>query len=179
MEAPARVIDRGTVEIGGTEFKSRALSKNLEELDRVYPFIVTIGPELDQYPLGPKDMMLRFYLDLIKTTVLVTAVDYLANHIRKTYNLEGTAHMNPGEIDDWPITEQWPLFSLFRGAEKDIGVELKETGVMKPVKSRSGVIFFNDCGFASCWLCTQHGCPGRRYKYDPEKVKEYIGEPAE
>jgi len=178
MEAPARVIDRGTVEIGGSIFKSRALSKNLETLDRVFPFIVTIGRELDEYPLDKDAMMLRFFLDGIKTAVLVNAVDWLARQIQERYGLSGTAHMNPGEISDWPITEQQPLFALFRGAEKEIGVELKSSGIMKPVKSRSGVIFENDCGFATCWLCTQHGCAGRRYKYDPEKVKEYIGEEA-
>ncbi len=175
MKAPARVIDRGKVEIGGTVFKSRALSKNLVGLETVYPFLVTIGRELDEYPLDPGQMMLRFFLDTIKTLVLVTAVNYLAERIQYKYSLSGVAHMNPGEIPDWPITEQQPLFSLFRGAEKEIGVELRPSGIMKPVKSRSGVIFNNDCDFATCFLCTQQGCPGRRYRYDPEKVKVYLG----
>ena len=178
MEAPARVIDRGKVEIGGTVFKSRALSKNLEGLETVYPFLVTIGRELDEYPLEPGRMMLRFFLDTIKTLVLVTAVNYLAERIHFKYGLTGIAHMNPGEIPDWPITEQKPLFSLFHGAEKEIGVELRPGGIMKPVKSRSGVIFENDCEFATCFLCTQEGCPGRRYKYDVDKVREYLGAPA-
>jgi len=176
MEVPSKVVDRGKVDIGGTIFKSRALSKNLDKLDKVYPFLVTIGRELDEYPLEPGQMMLRFALDTIKTLVLVTAVNYLAERVQYKHGLCGVAHMNPGEIPDWPITEQQPLFALFHGAEKEIGVELRPSGIMKPVKSRSGVIFENDCDFATCFLCTQQGCPGRRYKYDPEKVKEYLGE---
>jgi hypothetical protein len=109
--------------------------------------------------------------------VLVTAVDYLAAHIKTSFNLNGTAHMNPGEIDDWPITEQQPLFAIFAGAENDIGVELKQSGIMKPIKSRSGIIFANEDGFVTCFLCTQKNCPGRRAKYDSEKVSDYIGEP--
>jgi hypothetical protein len=46
---------------------------------------------------------------------------------------------------------------------------------MKPIKSRSGIVFPNDTGFLSCQLCTQSKYPGRRAKYDPELVKEYLG----
>lgn len=172
----ARVIDRDTVEIDGVHLTSRALSKNLVDQPTVYPFVATIGRELDELPMPPGSMMLNFYLDTIKTMVLVTAVDYLAAHVKETYGLAGTAHMNPGEIEDWPITEQKPLFSLFGGAETDIGVELKKSGIMKPVKSRSGIIFPNDTGFVTCFLCTQKHCPGRKARYNTEKVVEYLGE---
>jgi hypothetical protein len=102
-------------------------------------------------------------------------VDYLVEHIREEYGLGGIAHMNPGEIPDWPIGEQAPLFDLFDGHEKDIGVELKPSGVMKPVKSRSGIIFPNEASFVTCFLCTQTRCPGRRARYDEAKVLEYTG----
>lgn len=177
--ATARVVDRDTVAVEGICLTSRSLSRNMEEQDTVFPFVATIGRELDEIPLPKGAMMLRFYLDNIKTMVLVTAVDYLAAHIKQTYGLTGSAHMNPGEIEDFGLSEQPPLFSLFGGAEQDIGVELKKSGIMKPVKSRSGVIFPNDTGFTTCFLCTQKQCPGRSARYDPEKVKEYIGEPGE
>jgi hypothetical protein len=102
-------------------------------------------------------------------------VDYLADYVRDRHSLDHVAHMNPGEIEDWPLTEQKPLFALFAGAEKQIGVELSGSGVMKPVKSRSGILFPNATGFVSCLLCTQFKCPGRRAAYDPDLVKEYLG----
>ena len=105
-------------------------------------------------------------------------MDWLAGHIRHEYGLAGAAHMNPGELPDWPIGEQAPLFSLFGGHEKDIGVELTPSGVMKPVKSRSGIIFPNGGGFVTCFLCTQPHCPGRKARYDEAKVREYLGEGA-
>ena len=174
--AAAAVIDRDTIDVAGVQLKSRALSKNLEYEGTVYPFLVTAGCELDELQLPPGDIMLNFYLDMVKNAVLMTAVEYLAEHIRTEYGLRGISHMNPGEIPDWPIGEQAPLFSLYQGREKDIGVELKASGIMRPVKSRSGIIFPNETGFFTCFLCTQNRCPGRRAPYDSDKVAEYLGE---
>ena len=119
--------------------------------------------------------MRQFCLDVIKTLALISAVDYLAESLKEKYSLANLVHMNPGEIEDWPITEQKPLFSLFDGAEEKVGVTLTSGGLMKPIKSRSGILFPNDTGFVSCLLCTQQRCPGRRAPYTPEKVKEYLG----
>jgi hypothetical protein len=171
----ARVIDATAVEVDGVRFTSRALSRNLRGLETVYPFIATAGKELDELPLPPGDVMRQYYLDLIKTVVLVRGVDYLADRIREKYSLGFVTHMNPGELEDWPITQQRPLFSLFGGAERQIGMELKDSGVMKPIKSRSGIIFPSDSRFVSCLLCTQVKCPGRRAAHDPVMAAEWLG----
>jgi len=171
----ARVIDSATVEVDGVRFTSRALSRNLIGQATVYPFIATAGRELDELPLPPGDMMRQYYLDLIKTVVLVRGVDYLADSIREKFSLGFVTHMNPGELEDWPITQQRPLFSLFGGAERQIGVELKDSGVMKPIKSRSGIIFPSESRFVSCLLCTQVKCPGRRAAYDAVMAAEWLG----
>jgi hypothetical protein len=171
----ARIIDIANVEIDGVRFTSRALSRNLRGQATVYPFIATAGHELDELPLPPGDMMRQYYLDLIKTVVLVRGVDYLAERISEKYSLDFVTHMNPGELEDWPITQQRPLFSLFSGAERRIGVELKASGVMKPIKSRSGIIFPSESRFVSCLLCTQLKCPGRRAKYDAAMAEEWLG----
>jgi hypothetical protein len=173
--ARARVIDNATVDIDGTIFTSKVLSKLLRNQDTVIPFIATVGKELDELPVSPRDMMMNFCLDSIKTVMLVGAVDYLAEYVKEKHGMPKAALINPGEIEDWRITEQRPLFSLFKDAEKRIGVSLTPGGVMKPIKSRSGIVFPNDTGFLSCQLCTQLKCPGRRTKYDPELVKEYLG----
>ncbi len=171
----ARVIDKATVDIDGTVFTSKVLSKLLCNQDEVIPFIATIGKELDELPVPPRDMMRQFSLDAIKTVILVGAVDYLAEYLKEKHGIPKAALMNPGELQDWPITQQKQLFALFGGAEKQIGVSLTAGGAMKPIKSRSGILFPNETGFLSCQLCTQFKCPGRRAKYDPELVKEYLG----
>lgn len=171
----ARVIDRDSVDIDGTRFTSRALSKNLIDQTRVFPFIATVGKDLDELPAPARDLMRQFCLNVIKTMALGSAVDYLVESLKEECGLGSLSHMNPGEIEDWPITEQKPLFGLFGGAaEKQLGVTLTAGGLMKPIKSRSGVLFPNDKGFVSCLLCTQQRCPGRRAAHSPEKVKEYL-----
>lgn len=169
-----RIIDNATTEIDGVIFKSKLLKKLLEGRDTVYPFIVTIGKELDELPIPPQEMMKNFALDSIKTVVLVNAVDWLTEYVKKKHHIPKAALLNPGEIEDWHITEQKPLFSLFNTPERLIGVSLTAGGVMKPIKSRSGFIFANETGFLSCQLCTQLKCPGRRAKFDPELQKQYL-----
>ena len=171
----ARVIDNASVDIDGVTFSSKVLSKLLYSQDEVVPFIATIGREMDELPVPPRDMLRQFSLDAIKTVVLVGAVDYLTEYIKGKRNIPRAALMNPGELQDWPITQQRQLFFLFGGKEKSIGVSLTAGGAMKPIKSRSGIIFANKTGFVSCQLCTQLKCPGRRAKYDPALVKEYLG----
>lgn len=171
----SRVIDSTRVDIDGTVFTSRILSRLLCNQDTVIPFIATIGKELDEMRAPPRDMMRSFCLDAIKTVVLVSAVDYLVEHLKEKHEMPQVALMNPGELEDWPITEQKQLFALFGGAEKQIGVSLTAGGAMRPIKSRSGIVFPNDTGFVSCRLCTQLNCAGRQAEYDPEMVKEYLG----
>jgi len=171
----ARVIDSATVDIDGIIFTSKVLSKLLRDQERVIPFITTIGKELDELPVPPRDMLRQFSLDAIKTVILVGAVDYLTEYVKENCGIPRAALMNPGELADWPITQQKLFFNLFAGAEKQIGVSLTSGTAMKPIKSRSGIIFPNETGFLSCQLCTQLKCPGRRAKYDPDLVKEYLG----
>jgi hypothetical protein len=171
----ARVIDNVTVDIDGVIFKSRILSKLLRDRDEVVPFIATVGKELDELPVPPRDMLRQFSLDAIKTVVLGRAVDYLTEYVKEKHAIPQAALMNPGELPDWPITEQKPLFALFGGEEKRIGVSLTPGGAMSPIKSRSGIVFPDETGFLSCRLCTQLECPGRRAEYDPVLVKEFLG----
>jgi len=172
--SPVCVIDGDAVDINGAVFTSRVLSKNLINQNTVYPFIASAGRELDELPVAARDLMRQYCLDVIKTMVLVSGIDYLSDYLKSKYSLEHVALMNPGEIKSWPLTEQKPLFALFGGAERQIGVTLSPSGIMKPVKSRSGILFPNDTGFLSCRLCTQFQCPGRKAAYDPELEKEYM-----
>jgi hypothetical protein len=170
--------DRNTVDIEGVNFTSKVLSKLFAGRDTVIPFVVTGGKELMEMSAAHGDMMKQFYLDTIKTMIVANAVQYLREYVQKKYNMPKNALMNPGEIEDWHITEQKPLFSLLGDVEKLIGVTLTGGGVMKPIKSRSGIIFPNESGFETCHLCVQLKCPGRRVKFDPEMYKQYLGKAA-
>ncbi len=169
-----RYIDRkGTdeVEIGEVKFTSRVLRVNLDKVERVFPYIATCGVEVESIDIPSDDLMRRFVLDNIKQIALGAAVKHLREHIDRVYRPGPMSAMSPGSLEDWPISEQKQLFSIFGDVEKLIGVKLTDSYLMLPIKSLSGIYFPTEVRFESCQLCPRERCPGRRAPYD-EKLKE-------
>jgi hypothetical protein len=167
-------LDNSSFMIGKTTFNSRVLGKVLEEGATVFPYIVTIGPELDAINWLQNDMLGKFRLDAVKSAVLFAAGRAFESHLKSVYPGRRLTHINPGEIDDWPLAQQKPLFSLFDGTVGKLGVQLTDGCMIKPVKSRSGIYFANDDGFETCRLCHQFRCTGRRAAFDAPTLARMI-----
>jgi len=167
------ISDKGedSVEIGGVRFDSRILRVNLDQAERVFPHVATCGTEVEEIEIPPDDLMGKFILDIIKQLALSIATKYLREHVISMYKPGKMSAMAPGALEDWPISEQKKLFSLFDDVEGQIGVELTDTFLMLPLKSVSGMYFATEVTFESCELCPRERCPGRRAKYD-EKAKD-------
>jgi hypothetical protein len=165
--------DGDTLTINGIKFTSHVLKINLEKMERVFPFVVTCGTELEGVKIPASDAIRSFCWDAVKAHAMQMASRYLADYVKKRYALGVISHMNPGSLASWPITQQKELFSLLGDVEKLIGVRLTEGLVMYPVKSVSGIYFSTDIKFESCQLCPREKCPGRRAPYDSELVKKY------
>lgn len=167
-----------SLEIGGVRFTSRVLRVNLDQVERVFPYVITCGRELDGIEVPSTDFIRGYYLDQIKETALVLARRYVEDHLKKQYALGQLSRMAPGagaEIN-WPLTQQKELFSIFGGRDKVealIGVRLTDTCLMVPIKSVSGIFFPTEISFESCQICPRERCIGRRAPYDPEMVKKY------
>ncbi len=159
--------------INGVKFTSRVLRVNLDKVERVFPHVVTCGKELDEIAVPPDDIMKNYCLDAIKEAVLKSALHYLENHLTKCYALGQISTMHPGSLEDWPITQQKELFSLFASTEELIGVKLTENCLMIPIKSLSGIYFPTEIKFESCQLCQREGCSTRRASYDPDLARKY------
>jgi len=155
------------VAAGGIRFESRVLKVNLDSRHRFFIFVVTSGRELDAWAQNRTDLLERFWADAINQAVVISARSFLHRHLRERYGLVKTAHMSPGSLPDWPLTEQRVLFDLLGDTRKTIGVELTESMLMMPIKSVSGIAFENEDGYANCKLCPREDCPGRRVPYDP------------
>jgi hypothetical protein len=164
-----------TVNIGGVHFTSRVLRTNLDQIHRVFPYLVTCGKELEVQPNITGDLMEFYWLDEIKHVALGAAYGYMQKHITKTYRPGKMSHMSPGSLEDWPITQQAQLFSLFGDSEEKIGVRLTESYLMLPTKSVSGIFFPAATSFESCQLCPREDCPGRRARYDESLWDKYQG----
>jgi len=165
--------DGDSLVIDGVKFTSRVLRKNLDKVERVFPYIATCGRELEDIDIPSDDFMKSFCLDAIKTTVLGMAVTYLRDYLTKHYALGTLSHMNPGSLQSWPVSQQKGLFSLFGNVEELVGVKLTEGYVMFPLKSVSGIYFPTEIKFESCQLCPREKCIGRRARYDPEFAKKF------
>ena len=124
--------DEQTVTIEGITFTSRMLRKNLEHAERVFAFLVTCGPELDQVAPGGDDLLTAFWWDLIKGELLSVAIHHLAEHLDRKHLLPQTSSMHPGSGDAavWPIAQQKQLFALLGDVPEQIGVELTDTYLM-------------------------------------------------
>ncbi len=160
--------------IDGVKFTSRILRINLDKIERVFPYVATCGKELDEISISPDDIMLSYSLDIIKEMILRSAHNYLKDYITKNYKTAQLSQMHPGSLEDWHITQQKKLFSIFGNVEELIGVKLTESFLMTPVKSLSGMFFPTEIKFESCRLCPREVCIRRAAPYEPELVKKYL-----
>jgi hypothetical protein len=171
LKAAYRVVfiderNDNSVVIEGITFSSRVLAVNLEKVHRVFPYLATCGEELDQWSKSFSDMLEQFWADAIKETAVHVAYQALIHHLADTYELVHSSVMNPGSLEDWPITEQKQLFRLLEKEKGVIGVNLTDSFLMIPTKSVSGICFPTEHSFVNCQLCPREGCPGRRARYE-------------
>ena len=159
----------GTVEVAGVTFQSAILRKNLEPANKVFPYIITVGPELERAASAQGDLLKQYYLEEMANMALETAAGWLGGQLEARYGVTGLANMSPGSLEDWPITEQMKLFSIFGDTEKAVGVRLTDSMLMLPRKSISGILFPSEEGFVACQLCERERCPGRKAAYSKKK----------
>jgi hypothetical protein len=161
------------VTIEGVTFSSRVLRKNLESVERVFPFVISIGPDLEKHAGSCGDPLRQYYLEGLADMALHVAARHLERHLKTRHGLSEIASLSPGSLEDWPITQQALLFSLFDGPEASAGVRLTEHMLMVPRKSISGIWFPTEVSFQSCQLCPRKDCPGRRAPFDKDLKKKY------
>ena len=149
-------------------FESRVLAVNVNELNRVFPFVVTCGQELVEWADGISDMLFKYYADGLKLAALRMATRFLEKEIKMQFDTGPISQMCPGSISDWPLDQQRPLFDLLGETQSTIGVRLKSSMLMMPDKSESGLYFQNESGFASCQLCPVENCPSRKAPFDKD-----------
>jgi hypothetical protein len=164
--------DAAGVEVAGARFESQVLRRNLDGVQKVFPYIMTIGGELEQKASSIGDLLKQYYLEEIANLVLDRGAAWLAERLQARWGIPLLSNMSPGSLEDWPITEQGKLFSLFGDTEKAVGVRLTDRFLMIPRKSISGVFFPSEEGFTACQLCPREKCPSRRALYDEREAAE-------
>lgn len=158
-----------TVTVDGVTFTSRTLFRNLQDAERVFPFVVTCGREVDRVVYAKEDFLKAYWWEEIKSDLLQIAADHLKSVLTSTFGLAKSAVMSPGsgDMDIWPIEQQQPLFSLLGDVDDAIGVQLSDSFLMSPIKSLSGIRFPTEVDFRTCQLCRRNNCPSRSAPFDP------------
>ena len=165
--------EKSAVKISGQRLHSRVLSKNLANIERVFPFVVTLGEPLDDRIRNSEDLLDQYYLDAVGILALEAARRHLKKHLQHRFALGKMSFMAPGSLPDWPLEEQKPLFALLGDVEAAIGVRLTDSFLMLPAKSISGIYLPAESSFFSCQLCPRQRCEGRKAPFDEKLAREY------
>jgi len=161
------------VVVEGLQLKSNVLRKNLDPVERLFPYVVTLGSGLEEAVKEIDDPLAKYYLDVIGNVALNAVRKQLHNHLCKKFVLKKISFMSPGSLQEWPIEEQGQLFELLADVEGAIGVRLTPSFLMIPTKSVSGIYFQTKVSFFNCQLCQRGKCPGRKARYDENLAREY------
>jgi hypothetical protein len=161
---------KDTITLDGVTFTSLALRKNLDAVERVFPYIATCGTEMDDIEIEQGNMQKKMWIAILKGHLLQTTMQYLGGHLAQHYKVPNVSSMNPGSGDAsiWPIEQQRDLFSIFEDVEKHIGVKLTTSLVLVPDMSVAGILFPTETDFQSCQLCHRENCHLRRAPFNKE-----------
>ena len=162
-----------SVIVGGLRLSSRVLRKNLDRVERIFPYVITLGSKLGEKQIACSDLLENYYLDSIGNLALTSVRKQVKRHLQSKFALEKMSSMAPGSLSDWPIEEQGPLFKLVGDVEASIGVRLTQRLLMIPAKSISGFYFPTEVSFYSCQLCPRKRCESRKAKYDETLAGAY------
>lgn len=161
-------IDGDQVIVDGIVMESWLLRRNLEKECMAFPFVATCGHELDEWSAGLEGMLQRFWADGVKEAALGSALAACCDHIEASHHPGALSMMNPGSLQDWPISEQAKVFAALGEPIGTIGVRLTGSGMMIPIKSISGILFPSRDGFVNCRLCPREDCSSRMAEYEPD-----------
>ncbi|MBQ4321829.1 MAG: vitamin B12 dependent methionine synthase [Oscillospiraceae bacterium] len=158
--------------IEGIKVVSPLMRKNFDKVNRVFPFVASCGTELEKWAEGYRDDFLaEFWCEEIRKMYLTHIHIAARPWMQETYGLTGHfASMNPGSIQDWPLSGQLQLFGMLDREKvlEEVGVKLTDSMLMLPSKSNSGIIFESGKAYENCSRCPILKCPGRRADPDPD-----------
>ena len=165
-----------TIATDGVVFTSRVLRVNLEQVHKVFPYVVTCGVELEEWSRSIEDLLQHFWAEAVNEWALRSATQFLEKHLVEQYQLGQTSTMNPGSLEDWPLQEQRKLFALLGDPQAAIGVRLTDGLLMVPTKSVSGIRFPTETQLCQLPALPARKLPGTKSALRQGLVREKISQ---
>ena len=103
-----------SVIVGGLRLTSQVLRKNLDRVERIFPYAITLGRKLGEKQNACSDILENYYLDCIGNLALSSVQKQLKKHLQSKFALEKMSSMAPGSLPDWPIEEQGAFVQIAR-----------------------------------------------------------------
>lgn len=159
----------------GDVLKGVILADMLRCGQKVAPYVVTLGPKLEDYAskLARNNVFLSFILDKIGNYALEIARENIKLLVKKALGNK-VSDFGPGEGTGklFGIEQQAVLFRILQPLE-NIGVRLTPSYLMIPKKSVSGVFAVTDEEYVACQYCPKK-CEERRSafrgEYQPRRI---------
>lgn len=152
---------------GNTVFETgKIIARLMKGAERLALFVATAGREFEAWTQTLKkegDYLNQYIVDSIGTCIVEKTGDYLEKLLEA--EIGDTKHTNrfsPGYCG-WHVSEQRKFFALL--PENICGIELKESCLMIPIKSISGIIGIGTnvkTKLYSCHVCDMKSCFRRR-----------------
>jgi len=159
----------------GDVLKAVILADMLRCGQKVAPYVVTLGPKLEERSskLATDNVFLSFMLSKIGDYALGIAGENIKLLVEESLG-DKVSDFGPGEGTGelFEIEQQAVLFRILQPS-KSIGVELTPNYLMIPKKSESGVFAVTDEEYVACQYCPKT-CEYRetafRGKYQPRRI---------
>jgi hypothetical protein len=160
----------GGISINQVKVEEPFVNEMLKDHELVFPFVTTCGEEIEEWSTSFTNMFEQYAADALKEIFLDAVTDAVRSEIKEKYFTAEKiiSNINPGSLSEWPMQGQVPLFEMLGGKDsvkEHIGVVLKDSMIMVPVKSESGIAFASDTAYHNCQLCTAENCPSRAAPY--------------
>ena len=77
-----------SVIVDGLHLSSRVLRKNLDRVERIFPYAITLGSKLGEKQNACSDLLENYYLDSIGNLALTSVQKQLKKHLQSKFALE-------------------------------------------------------------------------------------------
>ncbi len=162
-----RVVDLNDDKVrldNGHALSSIILADMLQIGQEIVPYVITVGPKLEERAREGKNLLHAYLLEKIADQALEKACDYLRSHAGGRLGpIISAFSPGSGTGELFTIEQQEVIFSMLEPA-KNVGVQLSSSYMMVPRKSVSGIFAATQEEYVSCAYCPRK-CESRRRPY--------------
>lgn len=162
------------VEVGGIGFLSKILANKLAQADEGYTYIATCGRMIGDLLDETKDYLDIYLLSQFAYLAYLQAMEELSVDAELVFGVERQIRLCPGTVIDWSIDEVKKIFALMDGMYQELEVEVKDSGLIYPLKSSCGIFYATQEEFESCSICSKANCCTRRMPFDEALHEEMV-----